>query len=142
MSSSQGRRLDFLLTRSDRPVSIGLAKRFPDLNFVVQDLPGVVDEGPSKVPAEIKDRFQFMPYSMLDKQPVKGAPIYFFRAIFHNWPDESCVQILKNQIPALKKGAHIVIDDSTLHEPNTLPSAVEKRRRYVVLAVARCELRN
>ncbi|KAF2163211.1 hypothetical protein M409DRAFT_68527 [Zasmidium cellare ATCC 36951] len=117
------------------PVSIGLAQRFPDLNFIVQDLAGVVDEGPSRVPAEIKDRFQFMPYSILDEQPVKGAPIYFFRAIFHNWPDESCVQILKNQIPALKKGARIVIDDSTLHEPNTLPSSVEKRRRSMDLSM-------
>lgn len=131
-----------LLTFPNRPVSIGLAKRFPDLNFIVQDLPGVIEEGPSKVPAEIKDRFQFMPYSILDEQPVKGAPIYFFRAIFHNWPDESCVQILKNQIPALKKGAHIVIDDSTLHEPNTLPSAVEKRRRYAVLILPVCGLRD
>nr|POE49519.1 o-methyltransferase bik3 [Quercus suber] len=115
------------------PVSIGLAQQFPKCRFIVQDLPDVVAEGPNNIPTELRDRIEFMPYNILEPQPVKGAAIYFFRAIFHNWPDNNCVQILRNQIPALKRGARLVINDSCLHEPNSLPATLEKKRRSMDL---------
>nr|XP_023873673.1 O-methyltransferase gsfB-like [Quercus suber]POE84310.1 o-methyltransferase gsfb [Quercus suber] len=96
-------------------------------------MPDVVAEGPNKVPEELSCRFKFMQYDILEPQPVKGAAIYFFRAIFHNWLDKNCVQILQNQIPALKPGARLVINDSCLHEPDTLPATIERKRRSMDL---------
>lgn len=117
-------------------MSIGLAKQFPNLHFIVQDFEDVVAGGPKHVPAEISDRITFMGYDMMTTQPSKDADIYFFRAIFHNWTDFYCVKILKNQIPALKKGARLVINDSCLHEPGTLPSSTERKRRLVTCLIA------
>lgn len=111
------------------PVSIGLAQRFPNLNFIVQDFADVAAEGPAHMPPELGRRTRFMPYNFLDEQPVQGADIYFFRAVFHNWPDEYCVRILRNQIRALKPGARLVINESCMHAPNTLPAFLERRRR-------------
>jgi trans-aconitate methyltransferase len=111
------------------PVSIGLAKKFPRLKFIVQDFEDVVAEGPNHVPAEISDRMSFMAYDMMNPQIVEGADVYFFRAVFHNWTDHYCVKILRNHIPALKSGARLLINDSCLHEPGSIPWYQEKRKR-------------
>lgn len=111
------------------PVSISIARQAPTLRFIVQDMEHVVSEGPSHVPSKLKDRISFMPYDIRTPQPVVGAPVYLFRAVLHNWPDASCVEILRNQIPALKTGAKIILGESVMGEPGTLPLYLEKRRR-------------
>ncbi|KAF7937469.1 uncharacterized protein EAE98_001783 [Botrytis deweyae] len=117
-----------------------LAKAFPDLNFIIQDLPPVVEAGAKTVPSELSDKIKFMAYDFLKEQPVKNADIYFFRWIFHNWSDKYCIQILRNQIPALKKGARIVINDNVLPEPGTMPRWREERLRSMDLTML--ELQN
>ncbi|TGO30458.1 hypothetical protein BPAE_0005g00540 [Botrytis paeoniae] len=112
-----------------------LAKAFPDLNFIVQDLPPVVEAGAKTVPSELSDKIRFMAYDFLKEQPVKNADIYFFRWIFHDWSDKYRIQILRNQIPALKKGARIVINDNVLPEPGTLPRWREERLRSMDLTM-------
>lgn len=64
--------------------------------LVLQDLPGVVD-GVSGHEAG----FEVMGYNFLDPQPIKGARVYYFRAIFHDWPDHICQQILRNTVAAM-----------------------------------------
>lgn len=112
------------------PVSVSLAQRLPGLKFIVQDLEHVVSEGPSLIPPELTDRISFMAYDIRKQQPVSNAPVYFFRAVFHNWPDATCIEILRNQIPALRPGAKIITQDPIMHKPGTLPLYLEKRRRY------------
>ena len=111
------------------PVSIGLAREFPHLTFVVQDFADVVLGASRNMPPELSDRISFMAYDMLNPQPVKDAEVYFFRAIFHNWTDSYCVKILRNQIPALNSRARLLINDFVLHEPGSLPWYQEKRMR-------------
>lgn len=44
-----------------------------------------------------------------------GAKAYFFRAIFHDWPDTSCREILRNTAAAMKKGySKLLIDEAVL----------------------------
>ena len=90
-------------------VSIALAKAFPTLNFVVQDLKGTVRSGEEQLPNALEHQITFMPHDFFEEQPVKGADVYFFRFIFHNWADKYAVKILHALIPALKPGARIVI---------------------------------
>ena len=110
-------------------VAIGLAKRFPELSVIVQDFPETVKQGAAQLPVELKDRVSFLPDSFLNEQTVKDADAYYFRAIFHNWPDAYCIKILRNQIPALKSGARIIINDLYEPEPNTRPPMLEKHLR-------------
>ena len=43
-----------------------------------------------------------------------GAKFYYLRNILHDWPDERCVAILKNLIPALSPDSRILIDEMVL----------------------------
>ncbi|PLB54026.1 S-adenosyl-L-methionine-dependent methyltransferase [Aspergillus steynii IBT 23096] len=86
----------------------------PTGRVVLQDLPKVV-EG-----LGTEDGVEAMPYSFLDPQPVKGATIYFFRHILHNWPDTVCHQILKNTISAMSPNSRIIMIDMVI--PNRHPS--------------------
>jgi trans-aconitate methyltransferase len=112
-------------------VSVAIAQRFPKPSFIVQDMEHVVADAGRYVDEKLKERIQFQAYDFLEPQPTVNADVYFFRAIFHNWPDAYCIRILRNQIPALEQGARLVIVDPTVPEPGKLPAFVEKRRRYV-----------
>jgi chemotaxis methyl-accepting protein methylase len=93
---------------------VALAKKYPKLSFVVQDLQKVVADGPSKIPPEFADRIKFEAHDFYTEQPVKDADVYIFRWICHNQSDKYGVKMLQALIPALKKGARIVISDNCL----------------------------
>ncbi|KAI4234726.1 MAG: hypothetical protein LQ349_003616 [Xanthoria aureola] len=78
----------------------GLAFRLPKLKFIVQDVPEVIEQ--ASINPKLTDRISFMPYNFFDEQPARDAEIYYFRNIFHNWPDAQCTEILRSLIPALK----------------------------------------
>ena len=110
-------------------ISIALAQAFPNLSFIVQDRPETIAGAESKIPSEVADRVKFMPHDFFTEQPVAGADVYLLRWIFHNWPDTYCIKILQKLIPALKPGAKILINDSLVPEPGTLPLLAEKEAR-------------
>ena len=66
-----------------------------------------------------RPRIKFMEYDFFTPQPIKDADVYLYRWIFHNWPDDKCVDILRNAIPAMKPGAKILINDGGLPEPGS-----------------------
>lgn len=83
--------------------------------LVLQDLPGVVKGGSVCDPV-----VEVMEYSFLDPQPVKGARAYYFRAIFHDWPDHICQAILRNTMSAMARDySRIIIVDFVLSDTET-----------------------
>lgn len=107
---------------------IHLARLYPELSFVVQDLPGMI-EG-AEVPPELRDRVGFVPYSFFTPQTV-SADVYMIKQCFHNWPDHYCVRILQNQAPALRSGARLIVIDSVVPPPGTMSLTDERNVRYV-----------
>jgi len=97
-------------------VCVDLANRYKNIKFVVQDLPKTVASAP-KLDDDIADRITFQAHDFHTEQPVKGADIYFFRWILHNHSDKYALNMLRQLIPALKKGAKVVINDHCLPEP-------------------------
>lgn len=91
-----------------------MAKKYPKLNFVVQDVAKVVEGGAAKLPSEFAERIKFQAHDFYEEQPVKDADVYFFRWICHNQSDRYGVKMLQALIPALKPGARIVINDNCL----------------------------
>jgi hypothetical protein len=116
-------------------VSIDIAKAFPDLHFIVQDLPKVIEDGRTKVPVDVADRVTFMAHDFFTEQPVRDADVYYFRWIFHDWSDKYAVKILKALVPALKPGARIVLSERCLEPVGTLPLRQERWNRCVSLHV-------
>ena len=112
-------------------VSIELAKAFPTLRLVVQDLPKVIEDAEKKMPAELADRVTLMAHDFFTDQPVKDADVYYFRWILHDWSDKYCIKILKSLIPALKPGARIMFSERCLEPPCTLPPRQERWNRLV-----------
>ncbi|KAM7201231.1 S-adenosyl-L-methionine-dependent methyltransferase [Naviculisporaceae sp. PSN 640] len=118
-------------------VSIGIAQKNPSLKIIVQDLEEIADGGRASMPAEFTDRVTFMTHDFFEDQPVKDADVYFYRFIFHNWSDKYSVKILRALIPALKKGAKVIINDYVLTPPGTFGSRIaEKRARGMDLCMA------
>lgn len=89
---------------------IVLAKAYPNLKIVVQDLPQVCPVFEKEFPADLKSRVSFLTHNLFDPQPVQ-ADIYILKWILHDWPDVESVAILKALVPALKPGARVVFID-------------------------------
>ena len=74
-------------------------KSFPKVpgKLILQDLPPVIDNIKKLDPAVIRQKYDFFM-----EQPVKGARGYYVRNIFHDWPDNDCISIMKNIAAAMK----------------------------------------
>lgn len=76
-----------------------IRKTYPDIKgrFIVQDLASTF-EAVSRLPEGV----EFMTYDIFTPQPVKGALVYHYRHIIHNWSDGDCIAILEQVVPLLK----------------------------------------
>lgn len=110
-------------------VCVALARKFPSISFIVQDLQPVITEAQANIPSDVESRVSFIAHDFLTQQPVLGADVYFFRWIFHNWSDKYSIKILRSLIPALKPGAKIIISDAVLPGPGEIPKGLEARMR-------------
>ncbi|KAI1282907.1 S-adenosyl-L-methionine-dependent methyltransferase [Xylaria sp. FL0933] len=116
--------------------SFAIARQFPLLSCVVQDLEPVISAAEKDIiPADLAGRVEFMTHDFFTEQPVVGADVYFFRWIFHNWSDKYSIEILRKHVPALKPGAKIVINDNILPQPGVLSRWQEDRLRSMDLTM-------
>lgn len=113
-------------------VAIELANNFNDVSLVVQDMGKVIDGAEAGVPDRLKGRIRFMEHDLFEPQTVE-ADVYFFRMVFHNWADKYGVLILRAQIPALRPGAKILIQDACMPDPGAIPLWMERDLRYVII---------
>jgi len=76
---------------------------FPDApgKLVLQDLPPVID---SIEPGSLNATIVKKKHDFFQPQPIKGARAYYVRNIFHDWPDHSCVQIMRHIAEAMEPG--------------------------------------
>ena len=114
-------------------VSAFLAQSFPDISFIVQDLPSTTldaEPAPSYVlPEDMKARVRIMEHDFFNPQPVEGADVYLFRFVFHNWSDGYCVKILRALLPAMRPGVKVVVNDHCMPEAGALGLLRERRIR-------------
>lgn len=109
-------------------VAIQLTKRFENLGVLVQDAEKAIIGVEARVPEELKHRVRFMAHDFFTPQNIT-ADVYYLRWVMHNWSDKYCVLILRALIPALKPGARIVIQDTCMPQPHTIPLWRERHLR-------------
>lgn len=80
-----------------------------DLKFVVEDVEETVETGRAALPEALKDRVEFMAHDYLIEQPVKGAEVYLFHGIMHDYSDELTVKILQALVSALREGSRVLL---------------------------------
>lgn len=110
--------------------AIALARSFPDLSFIVQDLPENAIAGrqaaKESLPDDILSRITFQGHDFMKPQPVVSGNIYLLRMILHDWPNHVATTILKNLVPVLSKGTKLIIMDTVLPAPGQVPRSVER----------------
>ncbi|KAI1323402.1 putative O-methyltransferase [Xylariaceae sp. FL0255] len=99
-------------------ISIAIARKFPKLLFIVQDLDARV----------IEDTTLQRPLELSDQQPVRGGEVYFLRAVLHNWSDIYAIKILRALVPALKPSAKALLNELVIPELNTNMPATQAAR--------------
>jgi 6-hydroxytryprostatin B O-methyltransferase len=99
----------------------------------VQDLSSVVSGAEQQLASfsdgDLSGRIKFQPHNFFEPQPVVGADVYLLRMILHDWAFEDSVKILRNLILALKSGSKILIMDTVLPNPGSIPASKERLLR-------------
>lgn len=98
-----------------------LKARHPNIpgRIIYQDLPPVIPHG-LKIPG-----VEPMVHDFWQEQPVKGARIYYFRNILHDYPDDKCVALLKLTTAAMTEQSVIFIDELILANSKAYYQAAE-----------------
>ena len=120
-----------------------LARRYRNMQFVVQDTPQTIKSASTPIDddEQVASRINLQGHDFFTEQPVKGADgkqyvsqpsetlsrhitlttifssVYLFRWIMHNYSTPFAVKILRALIPALKPGARVLINDHCVREP-------------------------
>ncbi|KAE8131378.1 Demethylsterigmatocystin 6-O-methyltransferase [Aspergillus pseudotamarii] len=90
--------------------SKALRAKFPNLpgRVIVQDIPQTLAN------AQPVAGVEFMEHNFFEPQPIQNAKFYYLRHVFHDWPDEQCVLILKQIIQAMGPESQILIDEMVI----------------------------
>jgi chemotaxis methyl-accepting protein methylase len=96
-------------------LAIALAKEYPSLKLVVQDLPGVVAGIENSLPAELKKKIKFVAHDFFSPQPIE-ADLYLLRHILHDWPDKYCIRILRQLVGKMKPESRVIVNDAIMSE--------------------------
>lgn len=110
--------------------AVALAKAFPNLKVIVEDLPHVASEGEQRMPVELKDRVSFAAHDFFQLQPdevmARKPAAFVLRQVIHNYAEQYAKRIIKRIIPAMEKGSKMLIVDMVLPPPGALPPSMEK----------------
>ncbi|KAF9493340.1 S-adenosyl-L-methionine-dependent methyltransferase [Pleurotus eryngii] len=100
-------------------MSMDLAKRYPNLRFVVQDRAQVITQARTvwekEFPQALESRVTLMPHNFFDENPVKGPDAFLLRYILHDWEDDRCVDILKGLTPSMGPNTRVLIADQVMN---------------------------
>ena len=109
--------------------SIALANAYPQLKFIVQDLPESIANAPA-LPSTLSSRITFMEHSFFSPQVIEHAKVYLLRMILHDWPDAEARMILQNHAGVLRGNSRLIIMDTVLPTPGSVPTNEESLALY------------
>ncbi|KAL9084756.1 MAG: hypothetical protein Q9165_007931 [Trypethelium subeluteriae] len=93
-------------------------QHYPDLpgRCILQDLPETIEDLKGNPPRGC----EMQGYDFFTAQPIKGARMYFFRDIGHDWSDQKCRELFANTAAAMDKDySRLLIDDFVLPTTGT-----------------------
>ncbi|MCJ1292578.1 hypothetical protein MMC34_004129 [Xylographa carneopallida] len=92
---------------------VALKQKYPHCpgRLILEDLPYVVKQ------VGKTDAMEAIPYDMFTPQPVKGARVYYFRNVLHDWTDDKCREVLRTVSAAMTPGySKILINEWVVSE--------------------------
>ncbi|EIM90607.1 S-adenosyl-L-methionine-dependent methyltransferase [Stereum hirsutum FP-91666 SS1] len=99
--------------------TLGLAKSFPHLRIIVQDLEHVVVNGKplweKACPEAVNSKHvDFVPLDFFKGVPVSGCDFYYLRHVLHDWPQAESLKIMSNIRSAMKESSRLLIHEFVL----------------------------
>ena len=110
-------------------VSIALARRFPNSNFVAQDFKETVEASEKILPAEFKGRISFQAHNSFNPQP-ECAEVYMMQHVCHCWSDKDLIQILQQTALAMNPTSTSIVVETVVLPPAQYVFLEERRPRY------------
>ncbi|KAF9544584.1 S-adenosyl-L-methionine-dependent methyltransferase [Agrocybe pediades] len=110
-------------------ITLQLAKAYPKLQLVLQDLPATITQArnevwPAQCPEAIaENRITFEPIDFFAGSPVSGCDVYYMKNIIHDWPDADCIKILSNIRDAMGPNSRILVQEYILQHANRVPDS-------------------
>ncbi|KAI0529963.1 S-adenosyl-L-methionine-dependent methyltransferase [Xylaria digitata] len=96
---------------------VRLRQKHPDLvgRVILQDREEVIQQAKTH-PIPGFEGVIPQAHDFFTPQPIKGARAYYLRHVLHDWPDNECIDILKNIKSAMTQESRILIDEIVLPE--------------------------
>ncbi|XP_006460606.1 hypothetical protein AGABI2DRAFT_117546 [Agaricus bisporus var. bisporus H97] len=116
-------------------ISIQLAKSYPSLHLVLQDLPHQLkfaeeETWPELCPEAISEhRIEFIPLDFFQESPKRSCDIYYLKNILHDWNDVYCITVLKNVKGAMSSSSRIFIHEFIVRPGHRIPEGEAKFRQ-------------
>ncbi|KAJ3052321.1 hypothetical protein HK097_006521 [Rhizophlyctis rosea] len=103
-----------------------LYEQFPELTFVVQDRPPVIEQAKAvwgeRFPGYEK-RVTLMAQDFFEENAVKDADVYVLRCVIHDWPTEPATGILAALTKSIPEHAKILLVEQVLQPTTTSPKS-------------------
>jgi hypothetical protein len=88
----------------------------PHLSGIIFDLPEVIERTTQRLQdLELADRCKAIGGNFFKSVPA-GGDIYITKWILHDWPDDRCIEILKNCHAVMKKDAKLLVVEMVMPE--------------------------
>ncbi|PPR03694.1 hypothetical protein CVT24_007415 [Panaeolus cyanescens] len=106
-----------------------LAKRYPRLKLILQDLPERVLQAknevwPEKCPEAIaENRVAFEPIDFFKQSPVSGCHVYYFKHVIHDWLEPEAVAILSGIRQVMAPYSRVLIHEFISRPASRVPDA-------------------
>lgn len=81
-------------------------------------------------------RIQFQAHSFFEEQPIIAAKVYLLRMILHDWSFDDAVKILSRLVEAMDSNSRIIVMDTVLPDPGSIPVTQERLLRVRDLTMA------
>ncbi|TFL01412.1 O-methyltransferase [Pterulicium gracile] len=109
---------------------VPLVENFPDLKYVVQDLPESIENAEAfwgeKDPKAIADQtVSLEAHSFFEPQPERDVGVFFMKSIIHDWSDANCKKILTHLRKAAGKDTKLVLAESIIPYACRMPEEAE-----------------
>ncbi|KAL1665118.1 S-adenosyl-L-methionine-dependent methyltransferase [Schizophyllum commune] len=109
-------------------VTMAIAKRYPELHFVLEERPAVLEQAKEFWRKELPDAsIAFVPQDFFRPQAVQDASVLLLFHILHNWGKTRAVQILRNLREAAGPDTKLIIGDMIIpHASYEQPAVASK----------------
>ncbi|GAP93370.2 putative sterigmatocystin 8-O-methyltransferase [Rosellinia necatrix] len=88
--------------------AILLARKYPELKLIVQDMPMVRPVFEADCPDDVRDRVSFVEHDIYQPQPTQ-ADIYMVKLILHDYSEAEAAKILRALTPSLRPGNRVIV---------------------------------